>query len=78
VIPVSVSDYPGQVNFYLLPPEERARIELVGMSEASYFLSNHRQPEHFECFRTGKPPCANEIHAVRVDGARLLSVYKLR
>jgi hypothetical protein len=75
---VAVSDYPGVVNSWMLSGEQRRRLQIVPLSDADWFLSNHRQPDHFADFRAGRYPCVNEAYTVRVDGATLLGVYLLR
>lgn len=75
---VAVSDYPGVVNSWLLDRDQRRRLRIVPLAEADWFLSNHRQPSHFADFRARRFPCRNEAYAVRVNGATLLGVYRLR
>jgi len=75
---VHVSDFPGVVNWFLLDSSKRSRLLLVPLEEATYFLTNHRQPNHNADFRARRYPCINEVYAVRVAGANLLGVYKIR
>ena len=74
---VSVSDYPGRLNALILAPEQRARLEFGPVEKADWFLSNHRQPPHFENFRARRFPCEHEVWAVRRRDATLLGVYDL-
>jgi hypothetical protein len=78
IVRIHVSDVPGVVNSWILEASQRSRLRIGPLEEATYFLSNHRQPEHYANFRAGRYPCINEVHAVRVAGATLLAVYKIR
>jgi hypothetical protein len=56
----------------ILGTESELRLHFVGdMSEADYFLGNYRwHPEDY--------PFSDEIFAVRVGNAKILSVFRLR
>ena len=73
---MAVSDVPGVLNRMILERHERERIRIVRVDEARYFVSNHRNPDHFERFRSRRPPYDNEIHSIRVGGARILGIYR--
>ena len=77
-IRVAVSDFPGRVNHMFLDPSQRQRIQIVPVEQATYFLSNHRQPNNYAAFRSKTYPCVNEVYAVRVAGETLLGVFKIR
>lgn len=77
-IDVAVADLPGFLNAMILPAPDRARIRFTPVREASYFLSNHRQPRQHERFLARAGPYADEVHAVRAGGAHLLGVYRIR
>ncbi len=74
---VAVSDYPGEVNHLFLKRDDRDRIQIVPIQEASYFLSNHRQPVNYTLFYTQHYPCINEIHKVNIGKTTLAGVFKL-
>jgi hypothetical protein len=78
IVRVSVSDYPGVVSSRFLERSQRDRLRLTRIEDASYFLSNHRQPDRYEEFYGRRYPCTDEVHAIRVAGATLLGVFKLR
>jgi hypothetical protein len=75
---ISVSDYPGRLNALILPKEQRERLRFGKVADSDWFLSNHRQPPHFEDFRARRFPCEHEAWAVRRRDATLLGVYDLR
>ena len=75
-VAVALSDVPGVLNRMILEKHERERIRIVRAGEARYFVSNHRSPDHFERFRSRRPPYGHEIHSIRVGGARILGIYR--
>jgi hypothetical protein len=77
VIRVAVSDVPGVLNRMILDKAQRERLRIVKVEDADYFLSNHRNPWHFELFQDGRFPYVNEVQAIRVGEARILGIYRL-
>lgn len=75
---VAVADLPGFLNAMILPKADRDRIRFTPIRDATYFVSNHRQPRQHQRFLASEGPYAHEIFAVRVGGAHLLGVYRLR
>lgn len=63
---------PVDLNAYMLPPADRARIEIVYTSEdADYLITNYRwRPQPF--------PLPHEVYRHEVDGLRVQSVFLLR
>lgn len=71
-IRVSVANYPGFLNSKILRPDQRSRLQYADrLEESDYFLSNYR--EHKEEY-----PFPNEFFALKVDGAKIQVVYKMR
>jgi hypothetical protein len=71
-IPVTFPAPGGQRSFRLLSPEERKRIVYVkDMKDAKYFLSNYRW--HREEY-----PYPGEYYSVKIDGTKIMVVYKLK
>ena len=69
-ISVAVENRPGQWNALILPVAERDRLVYVqNREDASYFLTNYRSRLSY--------PYSNEVFSVVVDGAKLLSVFRL-
>jgi hypothetical protein len=61
--------YPGRVNTALLPPRDRARIELVfSPADADYVTTTYRShPEGY--------PQSQEVYSVKVGNASIASVF---
>ncbi|WP_191907042.1 glycosyltransferase family protein [Adhaeribacter soli] len=61
----------GYVNSFMLPPEQRKRLVYVkSIAEADYFLTEYRwHPQDF--------PLEKEVHQVKADDFKILSVFKL-
>lgn len=72
-IKVSAESIPGQFNAVILKPQERERLEYVLKREdADYYLTN------FSFYPEEEIPFENEFYSVKVDGAKILAVYKLK
>lgn len=62
----------GYANIDMLPPEDARRIHVVDKPEkADYFPGNYY-------LMPGVYPYSDEIFNIEVDGAKLLSIYKLK
>ena len=63
---------PPKLNSYLLPPDQAKRLQFTDeIGEANYFIGNYRNhPQDY--------PYPNEVFNVTVDGAKLVSVFRLR
>jgi hypothetical protein len=71
-IKIFVENYPGLINYLILTEDDQKRIEYVDdLSEAEYFLSNYRW--HKEEY-----PYKNEIYSIKIDGAKIMVVYRLQ
>jgi hypothetical protein len=71
LIDICVANHPGRFNALILPRKERKRLRYVKRpGEARYFLSEHRR--HKEAY-----PYKNEYYSVVVDGAKILTVFKM-
>ena len=71
-IKICVANSPGVFNSYILGIHERNRIEYVNNpAEARYFLSNYRW--HKEEY-----PYNDEFYSIKIDGAKIMVVYKLK
>lgn len=63
---------PGQLNLPILPPEQRKRLEYTtDQQKANYYLVGYLD-------HPGEYPFPGEVYSVVVDGAKILTVYRLR
>lgn len=70
-IKICVANHPGRLNANILEPDDRKRLVYVkDINKAKYFLSNYRW--HKEEY-----PYKNEFFAVKVNGAKIMVVYRL-
>ncbi|UOQ73438.1 hypothetical protein [Hymenobacter cellulosilyticus] len=58
-------------NHLLLPPAERARLLLTSADQARYFLTTYRW--HPELYPASYGP---EVYCIRVNGVKILSVFR--
>lgn len=58
-------------NSLILPPTERARLRFASPAEAEYILTNYRYRTHAFPDTIGR-----EVHTIRVNGVRILSVFR--
>ena len=70
VINASFHNQPGELNVEALPPDLRKRVRIVPIEEADYFFTNFRD-QYLQ-----RPPYP-EAASVRVDGVKVLSVYRV-
>ncbi|HEC82922.1 MAG TPA: hypothetical protein ENI46_00365, partial [Firmicutes bacterium] len=67
---VNAATAPGRYNAYMLKSEDRRRLLFVpDPTHAEYYVTNFR-------WQRGKPP-GREVYSIRVDGARILSIFRL-
>jgi hypothetical protein len=66
---IAVAHSPGKYNANLLPAAERGRLQYVEAPEADYLLTNFR-------FQSREDSYGEELHSVRVEGVRILSIYR--
>ncbi|MGV3585505.1 MAG: ArnT family glycosyltransferase [Adhaeribacter sp.] len=71
VIKYNCANPPGLLNTFMFPEQDRQRFKLVPLSEATYFLTEYR-------WHPGSYSYPNEIYTIRVDGFKILSVFKLK
>jgi hypothetical protein len=69
-IPVAVANHAGGFNASILPAGERRRLRFVAPADADYFVSNFR-------WHPGDYPYPEELHAIEVDGEKILAVYRV-
>ncbi len=71
IIKVFVANWPGKANFDILPSDDRNRLMYVeNPNEAKYFLSNYRW--HKEEY-----PLKDEYYSIKIDGTKIMVVYKI-
>lgn len=73
VIKYTAADLPGKINPFILPEKDRQRLQFMerkDSTQATYFLTTYRWRR--------KPYPFPEIHAIHVEGLKILSVYKLK
>lgn len=46
IIPISVDNFPGQLNLEILPKDQRYRFKLTNIESSKYFISNYRFQYH--------------------------------
>lgn len=61
---------PGQFTFILPPADQKRMFPVEDASEADYLITNYRYTKDY--------PPYEEVFSVQVEGAKLLSVFKLR
>ena len=72
VIKICVANYPGRLNADILNVDDRGRLVYVeDPKEAKYFLSNYR-------WHKKEYPYQEEYYSIKVDGAKIMVVYKLK
>ena len=70
-IKIYVDDYAGKVNAYILSAKERKRLVYVGgPNQADYFVGNYKLSSDEYQYK-------NEFYSVKINGAKIISVYKL-
>ncbi len=69
---------PGELNLWMLPPDQRERFRKVELGEARYLVSNYRYQEHLEAFLEQRYPYEHPLHVIEVDGNPIVGVYRLR
>jgi hypothetical protein len=60
-----------------LGAEDRKRIRFSSANEAKYFVSNYRFQEDLLKYQKSEFPYENEIYSIRVNGYKIVGVYKL-
>ena len=70
VIRIAVANTPGVLNIDMLPAADRARMQLQDRSNADYFLTNFRDER--------SPVPLPLVHAITVNGIRILGIFKAR
>lgn len=61
--------FPGYYNYWNLPDEEKAKLQLVSYDEAQYVVTNHR-------YEVEKPDYGDLVFSLKVNGCSILSVFK--
>jgi hypothetical protein len=70
-IPVFAATAPGRYNADILRPADRQRLNFVTeLDKAKYYITNFR-------WESRKMPPHSEVYSVKVDGVKLLAVYRL-
>ncbi len=78
-IKIYVNYLSGETNSSLLPLKDRQRIRYEPDStKADYFLSNYNTEWDAQRMKKGEFPFINEVHAITVDGSKIMAVYKLK
>jgi len=63
---------PGRLNLPILPPEQRKRLEYTSnLQTANYYLVGY-------LYHPGEYPFPGEVYSLVVDGAKILTVFRLR
>lgn len=71
IIKVYVANWPGKANAHMLTSDDIKRLLYVkNLEEAKYFLSNYRW--HKEEY-----PLKEEYYSIKIDGAKIMVVYKM-
>lgn len=70
-IPIRVETAAGEVNAWILPEHDRRRLKFVNLKgDPKYYITTF--------YVTRVEPSQQELYSVTVDGAKIMSVYKLR
>ena len=70
-IKIHTDDYAGKVNAYILSMEDRSRLAYVDdPDQANYFVGNYKLSSDEYQYK-------NEFYSIEIDGAKIISVYKL-
>lgn len=79
VINVSVANQPGLINLMMIDMDERKRVNIVPLEQSSYYLTNFRWDDYFfgKNIRTFNNTLV-ETYSVRVDGLKIMGVYKMK
>lgn len=71
VIRFQANNFPGRLNKEMIPDQEKPRLQVVPLEQATYFLTEYRwHPRPY--------PYAHEIYTIRVEGMKIMSVFKIR
>jgi len=71
IIKVFVANWPGKANFDILTSDDKKRLMYMeNPEEAKYFLSNYRW--HKEEY-----PLKEEFYSIKIDGTKIMVVYKI-
>lgn len=73
LIKVAVKNFPGELNWKALKPEDRNRIKIVGKAKADYFISNYRgHPQDYSEYKD------QSVFSIQVRGNTIMEVFELR
>lgn len=73
IIYVAAQHEPGRYNLLLLKPEDRARIRLVDLPEATYYITSYRwHPHDYDEYKN------MEWHTFKVSNNSINTVFKIR
>jgi Dolichyl-phosphate-mannose-protein mannosyltransferase len=71
LIKYNANNFPGRLNKEIMPDQERSRVQAVPLEQATYFLTEYRcHPQPY--------PYAREVYTIRVDGMKIMSVFKIK
>jgi hypothetical protein len=65
------NNLPGKLNKEMMPFADRSRLQAVPLEEATYFLTEYR-------FHPRPYPYRTEVYTIRVDGMKIMSVFKIK
>jgi hypothetical protein len=72
VISIFPANFPGFLNFKILPETQQKRLKLEKkLEQADYFITSyrwHKEPYDYP----------NEVYSIEIDGAKIMSVFKLK
>jgi hypothetical protein len=76
-IRIAVANAAAKRSRDILGAEDRKRIRFSSANEAKYFVSNYRFQEDLLKYQKSEFPYENEIYSIRVNGYKIVGVYKL-
>jgi hypothetical protein len=76
-IRIAVANAAAKRSRDILGAEDRKRIKFSSATEAKYFVSNYRFREDLLKYQKSEFPYENEIYSIRVNGYKIVGVYKL-
>ncbi|MFQ5334714.1 MAG: hypothetical protein ACE5DN_01435, partial [Flavobacteriales bacterium] len=76
-VKIHVTNKPGWLNPLILTKKQRTRIKLAPMDNAAYYLCNYRTPILHKGLTSKDFPFDDEMYAIRVNGVRIMGIYRL-
>ncbi len=76
-IPIAIANIQNRAFLKILKEEDQKRLVNVPIEQASYYVSNFRNPEEFEKYLKQEYPYKKELYFKKVNNWKIVGVYKL-